>query len=79
MTTYVILLPGDEATWESATPEHRAAMYAEHERFSRTLGERGHKVVGGARLPRPARPGGPRGRRRPGGLRRAVRRGGRAG
>ena len=50
MTTYVILLPGDEATWESATLEHRAAMYAEHERFSRTLGERGHKVVGGAEL-----------------------------
>ena len=49
-TTYVILLPGDEASWESATPEHRAAMYAEHERFSRTLGERGHKVVGGAEL-----------------------------
>ena len=49
-TTYVILLPGDEAFWESATPEHRAAMYAEHERFSRTLEEHGHKVVGGAEL-----------------------------
>jgi len=50
MTTYVILLPGDESTWEAATPEHRAAMYSEHERFSRTLEERGHRVVGGAEL-----------------------------
>ena len=49
-TTYLILLPGNEASWESATPEHRAAMYGEHERFSRTLEERGHKVVGGAEL-----------------------------
>ncbi|HET6966879.1 MAG TPA: YciI family protein [Ornithinibacter sp.] len=50
MTTYVILLPGDERTWEAATPEERAAVYAEHERFSRTLGERGHRIVGGAEL-----------------------------
>ena len=48
MTTYVILLPGDEATWEAATPEHRAATYAEHDRFSRALEERGHRIVGGA-------------------------------
>lgn len=50
MTTYVILLPGDESTWEAATPEARAAVYAEHERFSRTLEERGHRIVGGAEL-----------------------------
>ena len=50
MTTYVILLPGDEGTWEAATPEHRAATYAEHDRFSRALEERGHRIVGGAEL-----------------------------
>jgi hypothetical protein len=50
MTTYVILLPGDEGTWEAATPEQRAATYADHERFSRTLEERGHRIVGGAEL-----------------------------
>ena len=50
MTTYVILLPGDERTWDAATPEERAAVYAEHERFSRALEERGHRVVGGAEL-----------------------------
>ena len=50
MTTYVILLPGDEGTWEAASPEERAAVYATHERFSRTLEERGHRIVGGAEL-----------------------------
>ncbi|HYN67264.1 MAG TPA: YciI family protein [Ornithinibacter sp.] len=50
MTTYAILLPGDESTWEAATPEERAAVYADHERFSRTLEERGHRIVGGAEL-----------------------------
>jgi hypothetical protein len=50
MTTYAILLPGDEATWENAGPEQRTAMYADHERFAGTLEERGHRVVGGAEL-----------------------------
>ena len=72
MTTYVILLPGDEDAWEAATPEHRAATYAEHDRFSRTLEERGHRIVGGCRArPLPRGPGGARGRRRAGRLRRA--------
>ena len=50
MTTYVILLPGDEGTWEAATPEQRAATYAEPDRFSRPLEARGHRIVGGAEL-----------------------------
>ncbi|HSO64016.1 MAG TPA: YciI family protein [Ornithinibacter sp.] len=50
MTTYVILLPGDESSWEAATPDERAAVFAEHDRFSRTLEEHGHRVVGGAEL-----------------------------
>jgi hypothetical protein len=50
MTTYLILLPGDEAAWESATAEERAAVFAEHDRFSRTLEERGHTITGGAEL-----------------------------
>ncbi|MGA9749320.1 MAG: YciI family protein [Nocardioides sp.] len=49
-TTYVILLPGDESGWESATPEHRAAVFARHDEFSRLLAERGHTVTGGAEL-----------------------------
>ena len=50
MTTYAILLPGDEDHWGSASPEERARVYGEHERFSAALAERGHRVVGGAEL-----------------------------
>ena len=50
MTEYVVLLPGDEAVWEAAGPEERAATYARHTEFSRLLEERGHRVTGGAEL-----------------------------
>lgn len=50
MTEYAILLPGDESVWERATAEQRAAVYAKHEEFARTLAKRGHKVTGGAEL-----------------------------
>jgi hypothetical protein len=50
MTSYVVLLPGDEAAWE-ATPEvQKQEMYAMHAEFARLLAERGHKVTGGAEL-----------------------------
>ena len=50
MTTYVVLLPGNEDTWASASEEHRAATYAQHGEFARMLGERGHTITGGAEL-----------------------------
>jgi len=50
MTQYVILLPGDEATWQRATEAERAATYDRHRRFSELLEERGHRIVGGAEL-----------------------------
>ncbi len=50
MTEYAILLPGNEARWENASPEDRAAMYAKHGEFAAKLAERGHKVTGGAEL-----------------------------
>ncbi len=50
MTEYIILLPGDETSWEQATAEQRAAVYGKHEEFARTLEARGHKVTGGAEL-----------------------------
>lgn len=50
MTTYVVLLPGDEASWEAASEEERSAVYARHGEFARLLGERGHTVTGGAEL-----------------------------
>jgi len=50
MTQYLILLPGDEAAWQRATDEERAATYARHHRFMELLLERGHRVTGGAEL-----------------------------
>lgn len=50
MTTYAILLPGMEDHWATISPEERARVYAEHGRFSETLGAGGHQVVGGAQL-----------------------------
>lgn len=50
MTTYVVLLPGDESAWENATEEERSAVYARHGEFSRALEERGHTITGGAEL-----------------------------
>ena len=37
MTTYAILLPGDEDHWASVSPQERARVYAEHDRFSQSL------------------------------------------
>lgn len=50
MTEYMILLPGDESTWEAADETTRAAVYARHTEFQRALEERGHTVTGGAEL-----------------------------
>ena len=50
MTTYAVLLPGDEAVWEAATPQEREQTYARHAEFARLLVERGHRVTGGAEL-----------------------------
>ena len=50
MTDYMIMLPGDESTWEGADEAARAEMYARHGEFQRALQERGHKMTGGAEL-----------------------------
>jgi hypothetical protein len=50
MTTYAVLLPGDEGYWEAASEEERAATYARHGEFARLLEERGHRITGGAEL-----------------------------
>jgi hypothetical protein len=50
MTTYAVLLPGDESYWDTASPEDRQAGYARHEAFAKALAERGHTVTGGAEL-----------------------------
>jgi len=50
MTSYVVLLPGDEAMWEATPQEQKQEMYALHAQFAQRLAERGHKVTGGAEL-----------------------------
>ncbi len=50
MTTYAILLPGDEDRWAAASTQQRTEMYARHGQFAATLEKRGHKVTGGAEL-----------------------------
>ena len=52
MTEYVVLIPGNEATWDGASPEDKQAMYAKHQEFSELLAERGHKITGGHELTR---------------------------
>jgi hypothetical protein len=50
MTSYVVLLPGDESMWEAAPDSLKKEMYSIHAEFARLLAERGHKVTGGAEL-----------------------------
>src|SRR5262249_10275582 len=39
MTSYVVLLPGDEATWDNASDEYKQEMYGYHREFARLLAE----------------------------------------
>jgi len=52
MTEYVVLIVGDEDRWWTSTEEERHHAYAEHGRFTEQLGERGHRITGGAELHR---------------------------
>jgi hypothetical protein len=50
MTTYVILLPGDEDAWAATSAEAKQQGYAVHDQFATALAARGHTIVGGAEL-----------------------------
>ncbi len=50
MTTYTVLIHGDEALWEAASPEEQAEVFAQHEKFAQALAERGHTITDGAEL-----------------------------
>jgi hypothetical protein len=50
MTDYAVLLFEDEALWEAASDEEKAAVYGRHEEFTEALVARGHQVFGGAQL-----------------------------
>lgn len=51
MTSYIVLLPGDESLWESMAQEEKDAVFAKHTEFSEALAARGHTITGGAELP----------------------------
>jgi len=50
MARYIILLPQDEAHWETATAEAKAEGYERHAKFAALLAERGHRITSGAEL-----------------------------
>jgi hypothetical protein len=50
MTSYVVLLPGDETSWQAASEQQRQHTYEQHTEFAKLLAERGHTVTGGAEL-----------------------------
>lgn len=50
MTTYAVLLTGDETQWANASDDERAAVFARHGEFTELLAERGHEITGGAEL-----------------------------
>jgi hypothetical protein len=46
---FALLIYGDEKAWQAASPEERRQTFAEHERFSAMLAEKG-AIRGGAEL-----------------------------
>jgi hypothetical protein len=50
MAGYVILIPGSEEYWDTASAREKEEIYRTHEKFSALLSERGHTVTGGAEL-----------------------------
>jgi hypothetical protein len=46
---FALLIYGDEKTWIEATPDEKREMYAQHDRFTKMLQERG-AIRGGAEL-----------------------------
>ena len=50
MAKYVVLIPADEAAWESTAQEERDRTYQAHSEFAALLARRGHHFVEGAEL-----------------------------
>jgi hypothetical protein len=50
MAKYVVLIPADEAAWESTPQEERERVYQAHADFAALLAQRGHRFVEGAEL-----------------------------
>jgi hypothetical protein len=52
MTTYVVLISGEETAWESRTEADLQTTMAAHQTFARSLAERGHQITAGEELTR---------------------------
>ena len=50
MTQYLVLLPGSEQRYGTATEQEKQELHQAHTNFVELLAERGHKMVGGAQL-----------------------------
>lgn len=50
MTSYAVLLPGDENAWAATSDEEKAAVYQRHADFREAMAARGHRMTGGAEL-----------------------------
>ena len=50
MTSYAVLLPGDEDAWAATSDDEKAAVYKKHEEFRAAMAARGHRMTGGAEL-----------------------------
>jgi hypothetical protein len=47
---YMLLIYGDDAEWENASPEVRSAEYERHRQFGQRVAGLGGKIIGGAEL-----------------------------
>jgi hypothetical protein len=45
MTTYIVLIPGDEDAWEAGSDAQHQQVFDRHEQFQKLLAERGDRVV----------------------------------
>jgi hypothetical protein len=50
MAKYVVLIPGNEQTWEALPQEDKEKVFGAHTDFAKLLAERGHTFVEGAEL-----------------------------
>jgi hypothetical protein len=50
MAKYVVLIPGNETTWEALPQAEKERVFGAHAEFAKLLAERGHTFVEGAEL-----------------------------
>lgn len=50
MTTYIVLLTGNESAWAEMSEHQQAEVFERHEKFAALLEARGHQITGGQEL-----------------------------